>query len=284
MSSALVPRHRFSVHRVAVLAGHAFLEAVRQRVFQFTLVFAAVLVLSSLALRELDFGGAEWKFIADFGHGALVVFGSVLTIVTTVQLLGGELENRTVLPVLARPVRRSEFICGKFLGAWAVSLVFCATVTGLLLLALWWRDCSTPPPPAVGPLLRDATEPYLAVLANGALQAVKFGLLTAMVLLVGSYARTSLFAQAVGFLVLVVCHLQYLARESWSDGHGWIERVGGGAIGLLFPNFQLFGIEIAAGDTWSAVAGRAAAVGAYGAIYTAAFLGLAVWSFRRREI
>ncbi len=284
MNPAVAPVHRFSARRVAVLAGHAFLEAVRQRVFQFTLVLAAVLVLASLGLRELDFGGAEWKFVADFGHGALVVFGSVLTIVTTVQLLGGDLENRTVLPVLARPVRRSEFICGKFLGAWVVSLVFCATITGLLLFALWWRELSTPPPPAVGPLLRDAAEPYLAVLANGALQAVKFGLLTAMVLLVGSYAQTPLFAQAVGFLVLVVCHLQYLARESWSDEHGWVERLGGGAIGMLFPNFQLFGVEIAAGDTWSTVVGRAASVGAYGAVYTAAFLALAVWSFGRREI
>ena len=281
MSAATLP---FSVRRVGVLASHAFLEAVRQRVFLFTTLLAGVLVAASLWLRELDCGGAELKFVADFGHGALVLFGSVLTILTTVQLLGGELENRTVLPVLARPVRRSEFICGKFLGAWAVVLVFCAVVTALLLLALWVRTLTAAPAPAEAPILRAVAAPYLGVLVGGVLQAVKFGLLTAMVLLIGSYAQTSLFAQAASFLVLAICHLQYLARDAWHSGHGWGERLGGGLIGLVFPNFQLFGgedLDAGGGGAMLALAGR---VATYGAVYTAVFLALAVWSFRRREI
>lgn len=275
---------RFSVRRVGVIAGQAFQEAVRQRVFLFTTLLAALLVVGSLGLRELDFGGAELKFVADFGHGALVLFGSVLTIVTTVQLLGGELENRTVLPVLARPVRRSEFICGKFFGAWAVVLVFCATVTVLLLAVLWFREQARPVQWSESPLApAGATALYAGVLVGGILQAVKFGLLTAMVLLIGSYAQTNLFAQAASFLVLTICHLQYLAHDAWRNGAGWFARIGGGAIGLLFPNFQLFGAEYSdfgAGGEWL-LAGR---VVLYGLVYAAAFLALAVWSFRHREI
>lgn len=274
----------FSVHRVGVLAGHAFLEAVRQRVFQFTTLLAVVLVGGSLGLQELDFGGAELKFVADFGHGALVLFGSVLTIVTTVQLLGGELESRTVLPVLARPVRRSEFICGKFLGAWAVVLVFCAVVTALLLLVLQVRAMLLPPVVPESPVAGPAVVPYAAVLLGGALQAVKFALLTAMVLLIASYAQTCLFAQAASFLVLVICHLQYLARDSWQAGDGWLARLGGGLVGLLFPNFQLFGGEYLDGGAGGAPGLLAGRIALYGAFYTAVFLGLAVWSFRHREI
>ena len=282
MSAADGVTLRFSLGRVAVLAEQAFRDAVRQRVFQFTTLVAAVLVLGSLGLRELDFGGAELKFVADFGQGALTLFGAVLTIVTTVQLLGGELENRTVLPVLARPVRRSEYICGKFIGAWAVVAVFCAVVTGLLLLALWLRAAALPTGPGETPL-GVAQAPYLGVVLGGVLQTVKFGLLTAIVLLIASYAQTNLFAQAASFLVLAVCHLQYLARDAWQAGQGWLERLGGGVVGLLFPNFQLFGLEFADGDTGAALmlAGR---VALYGVLYGAVFLGLAVWSFRRREI
>ena len=284
MNEAKLATLRFSCRRVGVLAGHAFLEAVRQRVFQFTTLLAAVLVVGSLGLRELDFGGAELKFIADFGQGALVLFGSVLTIVTTVQLLGGELENRTVLPVLARPVRRSEFICGKFLGAWAVVLVFCAVVTALLLAALWVRELSMVAGPAEAPVMQNGGAPYVGVLVGGALQAVKFGLLTAMVLLVGSYAQSNLFAQSASFLLLAICHLQYLARDAWQTGHGWLEQLGGGLIGLVFPNFQLFGGEYLMAGADGAALALAGRVAAYGAVYTAAFLALAVWSFRRREI
>ena len=275
---------RFSFRRVGVLAEHAFREAVRQRVFQFTTLLAALLVAGSLGLRELDFGGAELRFVADFGHGALVLFGSVLTIVTTVQLLGGELENRTVLPVLARPVRRSEFICGKFLGAWAVVLVFCAVVTVLLLGALWSRVQSLLPPLPEAPRAQAAVAPYAGVLVGGALQAVKFGLLAAIVLLVGSYSQSTLFAQASSFLVLAICHLQYLARDAWQTGHGWLERIGGGLIGLVFPNFQLFGGEYLTAGAGGPEPLLVARVAFYGLAYTAVFLALAVWSFRRREI
>jgi ABC-type transport system involved in multi-copper enzyme maturation permease subunit len=274
---------RFSLRRVGVLAEHSFREAVRQRVFQFATLLAAVLVLGSLGLRELDFGGAEQKFVVDFGHGALVLFGSVLTIVTTVQLLGGELENRTVLPVLARPVRRSEFVCGKFLGAWAVVLVFCAVVTALLLLAVWMCGLTAAATLSEGPVARAAVS-YSAVLIGGALQAVKFGLLAAMVLLIASYAQTCLFAQAASFLVLTICHLQYLARDLWQTGGSWAARLGGGLIGLVFPNFQLFGGEFVDGGCDGAALVLTGRVAFYGGAYTAVFLALAVWSFRRREI
>ena len=274
---------RFSFHRVGVLAGNAFLEAVRQRVFLFMTLLAVALVAGSLGLGELNFGASEARFVADFGHGALVFFGSILTIVTAVQLLGGELENRTVLTVLAKPVRRSEFLCGKFLGTWLVVLVFCALVTALLVTVLWMR---TPPPAdAAGeaPLAAAAEVSLGGVVLAGVLQAVKFGLLTAMVLLIASFAQTNLFALATGFLVLVICHLQYLARDAWHAGHGWVERLGGGFIGLVFPNFQLFGggEYLDAGAEALAAAGR---VATYGLAYTTVFLALAVWSFRRREI
>lgn len=273
----------FSFGRVGVIAGNAFLEAVRQRVFLFMTLLAVALVGGSLGLRGLNFGSSTAKFVADFGHGALVLFGSILTIVTAVQLLGGELESRTVLTVLAKPVRRSEFVCGKFLGAWLVVLVFCALVTALLALVLSVgvpaSEASAEAQLAVTPGVS-----LLGVVLAGALQAVKFALLTAMVLLLSSFAQTNLFALATSFLVLVICHLQYLARAAWHAGHGWPERLGGGFIGLVFPNFQLFGgsefLEGGAG----AVAALAGRVAVYGVAYTAVFLALAVWSFRRREI
>ena len=273
----------FSLGRVGAIAGNAFLEAVRQRVFLFMTLCAAALTVGSLGLRELNFGASEAKFVADFGHGALVLFGSVLTIVTAVQLLGGELEHRTVLTVLAKPVRRSEFICGKFLGAWLVVLVFCVLVTALLVFVLWVR-APLVSPGAEAPQTAALGVPLGGVALAGALQAVKFGLLTAMVLLIASFAQTSLFALATSFLALVICHLQYLAHDAWRAGHGWAERVGGSLIGLAFPNFQLFGSDAYLSSAAGELLAPAARVAAYGAAYTAVFLALAVWSFRRREI
>jgi hypothetical protein len=265
----------FRLRRVLLLAGYAFGEAVRRRIFSVLVILAGSVVGGGWVLREIDFAGAGLRFVADCGHGAMSLFGAVLTILTTAQLLCGELEQRTALPVLARPVRRDEFMVGKFLGAAAVASAFCAAVTCGVLVAMWIRvaGCSAGLPKGL----------VFGVLIGGVLQAGKLALLSAMVLLVGSYARSGLFTQSAGFLIFAICHLQYLAREVWRTSDGWAARLAGGAVGLVFPNFQLFGSEYwDIGDAGDFLfAGR---VILYGLVYTAVFLWLAAWSFRRREL
>jgi ABC-type transport system involved in multi-copper enzyme maturation permease subunit len=137
MSAESVP---FSFNRLGIIAGNTFLEAVRQKLFLFLLLLAAGLVASALFFREFNFGSSELKFIADFGFGALIFFGSALTITTTAQLFFSEIENRTALTLLAKPLWRAEFVFGKFLGVFAVIGVFCALTIGLMLALLYHRE------------------------------------------------------------------------------------------------------------------------------------------------
>jgi ABC-type transport system involved in multi-copper enzyme maturation permease subunit len=277
------PRLRFSPRRMWLITQHTFLAAVRQRIFGFLLTLALALTAGSLGLRELNFGASELKFLTDLGLGALVFFGSILTIVVTAQLFCGEIEHRTALTLLAKPVRRSEFVGGKFLGAWLVVAVFCGLVIGLLELLLALREQGVQ-----GADLELAAGPTLVRYGDlawiGLLHWVKFGVLAAMTLLVASVATSNLSAVTLSFLALVICHLQYLARDAWQGAGSLAARVGGALLGLLFPNFQLFnaGEFLAANQPLDgAFVGRTAL---YGLAYVAVFLGLAIAAFRRREI
>lgn len=272
----------FSPGKVWIIAGNTFLEAVRQRFFLALLLLAAGLFASTEFLREFNFGGAsEVKFITDIGIGALVFFGSVLTITATAQMFFAEIESRTALTLLAKPVRRGEFIAGKFLGVWMVVLIFCAFVTALLCAVLAMREAEilTMDPDATGRIVN-----YGDLVAAGFVQWVKFGVLSAITLFLASFSNTNLFSVATSFLVLVICHLQYLARDVWERGGSGSARVAAALIGLLFPNFQLFnlGDVIAAGE--SLTLATILRVTAYGFAYIAVFLSLATYSFRRREI
>ena len=126
-----------ALRRTHWIARITFLEAVRQRLFSFLLLLGAALAVSSVAFRFLNFGHGELKFVADFGFGILFLFGSLLAVVMTAQLLYAELDNRTALTLLAKPVSRSEFLLGKFFGVWAVLGVFivllCSILAGVLL-------------------------------------------------------------------------------------------------------------------------------------------------------
>src|SRR5207249_3286023 len=73
-----------------------------------------------------EFSTADYgkiKFIKDFGFGVIKIFGTLIAIVGTAQLLPLELENRTIYPILAKPVFRSEFLLGKFVGMSALLLL-----------------------------------------------------------------------------------------------------------------------------------------------------------------
>lgn len=269
-----------SLSRVGTIASNTFLEAVRQRFFIALLVLSAGMLASTGFLREFNFGASEIKFAADIGFGAIVFFGSVLTITVTAQLFFSEIEGRTALTLLAKPVGRGEFVAGKFLGVWLLVLVFCAFVTLFLcgVLALRAADITALDTEAT------VTVPYRAIVAAAAVQWVKFGVLGAITLLLGSYSNTNLFTVATAFLVLVVCHLQYLARDVWERGGSSVASAGALLLGLLFPNFQLFNLSdlVTSGTALdAALVGR---VTAYGLVYIAVFLMLATFSFRRREV
>ena len=100
----------FSPARMWLIAGNTVLEASRQKLFNFLLLLALALVAGVQGFRDFNFGAPELKFLADFGFGAMAFFGSALTIVATAQLFFSEIEQRTALTLLAKPVWRAEFI------------------------------------------------------------------------------------------------------------------------------------------------------------------------------
>ena len=94
----------FSVLRLGLVAQNTLREAVRQRLLHLFVGLALALVLGARGLRDFNFGAPELKFIADCGFGAMTLFGSALTIAATAQLFFSEIENRTALTLLAKPV------------------------------------------------------------------------------------------------------------------------------------------------------------------------------------
>ncbi len=273
----------FSLRRVTLIAHNTLREASRQKLFNLLLLLALALVLGARWLRDFNFGAPELKFLADCGFGAMTLFGSVLTIAATAQLFFSELENRTVLTLLAKPVWRAEFILGKFLGVAALTAVFCLLLTGLLMAVIKWRE---------GQLMAEFRDAYASggsvsyrnLALAGLLQWLKLAVLAALTLLVASFAQTQLFTVVTGFFVLVIGHLQYLAQEAYARGAWSVSRMVGGTLASVFPNFQLFTLADSLVAAEGPTGGQLARVIVYGLGYGGVACLLAVYSFRHREI
>lgn len=271
--------------RVWWIAANTFTEALRQKFFAFVLILAASLAGSALLLRGFNFGQSELKFIADMGFGALFFFGSILAVVMTVQLFFAELDSRTALTLLAKPVRRWEFVLGKFLGVWALLGVFVLALGAVLAGMLAER---------AGDLVVVAADgtpqsPYLSMeglVVFCVLQWLRLGVVAAVALLICNAARTFLYAVIVSSLAVVACQMQAVAMDSFLQGEraAWIKGLAW-TVRRLVPDLQLFdlGVPLVLQPDGVPLPVLGSAFG-YGLLYLPVLLLVAVYLFQDREI
>lgn len=101
--------------RIWNVALNTFREAVRDRVL-YNLVFFALLLVATAPLFSQISIGLERIVLINLGLSSISIFGVVITVFIGTGLVSKEIEKRTLYTVLARPVRRWEFILGKYLG------------------------------------------------------------------------------------------------------------------------------------------------------------------------
>lgn len=101
--------------RIRAIAFNTFREAVRDRVLYNLVVFALLIVGSALIFGQISMG-VERLVLINLGLTAISLFGIVIAIFIGIGLVSKEIDKKTLYTVLARPVRRWEFIVGKFVG------------------------------------------------------------------------------------------------------------------------------------------------------------------------
>ncbi len=120
---------------VASLAHHTFLEAVRDKVLYLLLFFGIFVFGASRLLAPLALGEGR-RLTIDLGFTAISAFGCLMTIFVGHQLIFREIERKTMYFLLSRPLRRWEFVAGKYLGLASVlglSVMVMGALLGLLL-------------------------------------------------------------------------------------------------------------------------------------------------------
>lgn len=147
--------------RVLVIALNTYREAVRARLLHglFGLALATTgysLVVGAYTARN------QLRVVSDLGAAAISLYAIVVAVVLGATSLYRELELKTLFPILARPLSRSEYLAGKYLGTLLLLLVFIAANTGVSLLAI-----SVIAGRALGPVLGVALGSALALAVVG---------------------------------------------------------------------------------------------------------------------
>ncbi|HEY3175600.1 MAG TPA: ABC transporter permease [Candidatus Polarisedimenticolia bacterium] len=250
--------------RTLAIAANTFREAIRDRILYLLLAFAILMIVSSRILSYLTVG-AEEKIVKDIGLAAISLFGVATAIFVGVGLVFKEIEKRTVYTLVSKPIRRSQFILGKYLGlvmVLAVNVAVMTTVFYLLLAFKGWMD--------------------IALTSAIVLIFVELMLVTAFAILFSSFS-TPILSSLFTVTVYVIGHL------SW----GLLllaDRIEGGAgralCRLLYrglPNLEALNVKGMVVHGLEVPPAQVLFASVYGLSYTLIVLALAVLVFRRRD-
>jgi ABC-2 type transport system permease protein len=296
-STLAKPYRAFSVGRIGAITVNTLTELTRLKVFYFLLVFALLLIGSSMFMAQLTFQ-QEFQILKDVSLGAMSIFTSLLAIVATARLIPQDIEDRTIYTILAKPVPRLEYLLGKIAGVLLLLAIGTLVMGALFFLVLYAREQTlvhaTMRQMAAAP--REQLDEALRAVRASAFNSdilpgiviiyLKACLLAALTLFVSTFATTNIFTIVVMAFIYFIGHLQAIAREYWLQEHssGWITRVFLAVVALIFPDLQAFNLVD------DIVAGTAISVGLFfktavlGVFYTTIYTLLAAFVFYGKEL
>jgi ABC-type transport system involved in multi-copper enzyme maturation permease subunit len=250
---------------VIAIAQNTVREVVRQRMVLVLALFGVGLVAASQVLSPLALGEGR-KVVTDFGLAGASLLATLLTVVLGSSLLHKELERRTLYAVMAKPIRRSEFLIGTFLGLWITAAALAAGMTAIVIGLVTVSYGETP-----------------WILAGSlALSVLELGVITALVVFYSAFttpALTALFTAATIVAGTLAEDLLYFATQGAAP---WLARVTE-AVYWLLPHFTVFNARGSVVHGIAVAPERLAFAAAYGLLYLVALLIAASVIFGRRE-
>ena len=280
---------RESWRRIWAVAGNTFLEAVRQKVFAVLLLFALVLLGGANYFAEFSFQ-EQFKFLKDLGYATISLTGLLVGLLGAAQLIPAEIERRTILTALCRPLRRWEFVTGKYLGLVALLGVMLVIMGAVFWAVLRWKEAQLTgeaggEEAVIQAIQAQARDPRLwqAFL----LIAAKLFVVCGIAVFFSTLATSTTFVVAMTLMVYLIGHLQSVAREQWLESGqpvGWLIRAFLAAVACLVPDFNLYSLidEIVAGNVvfWRTTL----EVLAYSSVYVGVLLAAAACLFEGRDL
>lgn len=122
----------------AAVALAAFREGVRQPMFWFLGVFAALvmLVMPFIPYFSLE---DDLKVVKELGYEVIMLFAAVFGVLAASISVSEEIEGRTAITLMSKPVSRRQFLIGKFLGILMACFLMAGILSVVYLLVLWFK-------------------------------------------------------------------------------------------------------------------------------------------------
>ena len=256
------------IARLSAITLNTFREAVRDRVLYNLIIFALLLVAGAPLLGQISID-IERLALYNIGLTSISLFGVVIAIFIGIGLVAKEIEKKTLYTILSRPVRRWEFIAGKFLGLMMTLLANTALMTVGFYAAILIN-------------LRGFSRQDVGLLVAIYFIVLELLMVTAITLLFSTFS-TPIFSAIFAFSLFAIGSFSEDLRNFAAFAHG-TTKIFATLAAYAVPNFASLNV-IAQVAHQQPIGGRLILLNTlYAMLYSAAVTAGAVLIFERRNL
>jgi ABC-type transport system involved in multi-copper enzyme maturation permease subunit len=254
--------------RIFVLSSNVFREVVRDRILYLIGLYALILAVAMYILPQLA-AATEDKMFLDFGIGVMSILGLIVAVFIGTGLVNKEIEKRTVLVLIAKPISRSEFITGKHLGLSAVLALLIASMTAIYLGFLEFGRIPYP---------------RVSILIAVVFLLLQLSLVTAIAITLGVFTSSllaTLLTFGIYFMGNITKDLLQLGRISGNSNIAQFTQ----GLYLVLPDLSRLDLKNQAVYGTQLLPTKMALLenAGYGVLYTVLLLAIAILVFSRRQ-
>lgn len=269
------------LHSLWQVALFTYKESLRQRILYGALVCAVLLMLFALMFSGW-FMRDILKIILDLCLAAVSLGGLLVPFFVAINLVAGDIDQKTIFTILSRPIGKGLYIFGKFTGLALLACTIMAILTLATLGAVWGASLLFDPH-----FLKNLS--ISAILIATSMKALGILVLIAVAMLWSSVTTSTflatlltLFSYMIGQSVETV--VRFLSLEQYQVSFSPIVRYVAEASLYVFPNLAAFDFQRQAAYGLAINPGEIMFALVYGLSYTAILLVLAVLFFSRRDL
>ncbi|MBZ8182293.1 ABC transporter permease [Oscillatoria salina] len=255
-----------NIVRIWAIAANGFQETIRDRVLYLIGFFALLLAIALRLLPEIA-ATTENKIFLDLGLGAIGLLSPVVAIFVGTGLINKEIEKRTVLVLIPKPISRAEFIIGKHLGLAGVLAVLVTVMSLIYFGLLVWGQIDFP---------------LVSILVSIVFLFLELILLVAAAMVFGVFT-SSLLATLLAFGIYLMGHFSRDLVELGNLSENESIQFFTSALYLVLPDLSRLNLRNEAVYGLLPPVPDLLSDALYGLVYTVVLLAIAIGIFSRRQ-
>ena len=257
-----------NLNRIFAVSNNSFREVVRARILYIIGFYTVILAIAINLLPEIA-AATEDKMFLDLGLAVMSSLSLIIAVFVGTGLISKEIEKKTILMLIAKPVSRNEFVIGKYLG---LSTVLTLLVTAMSIIYLIFLE------------VNNISYSAASIAINSIFLVLQLSLISAIAITFGVFTG-SILATALTFAVYLMGNITQdlleLARISENPG---LEQITQGLY-LVLPDLSRLDLKNEAVYGLSALPDTNTLItnAGYSLLYSAMLLGLAAFIFSQKE-